>query len=1544
MYVKKIQCYLKVYFFKISNRVFTVNRDINSKYNFFKNYIKYISFLFIFLVNENKFCGIVAKSETNKKLFYNIPQKINLEKNEYKNILYYYNHMSYNNINYKNTVYNPNFPNLNSDVLIYLTMWQYWWWFWFIFLSVFYYTFLFKMIFTRQKKFNPRINTSIKSHGKWGDLIVGAIPVYWCLNILVNSNFLLKTLEWQTETNIFTVRIKGKQWYWIYKTDVFQIDNLLKVSKNVGRNNIVHESFYKNPEKIINYYTGRLWYSYYFDKYKNEIFKFNKNKIIGQKKIKINKSAFIQNYFNNNYTKYILPYNITFDSFDDDRLYWRLQMAKDARSYSGKTVSNLPNNYANIGKSTYIAWWRYNSWKLDFNFTKKKNYKYNLSDFLIDQYSNNKYFMHITNKWCLRAISELSDYYQDEFLTYHKSLFAKPRCLDCLFCKHKYGGLKIDIWRYKYLMFTQYYDFITNKKIKTYDFSPYRMVLKSWKNSPSYAYKYLEKNGLYLYDKNGNKIVKDDVWGTNNSYVSRRFRFSRYGLHKIFKKKNNYIYYLSKYKKLSPIDKNYNNPIKKIFSNLKIIKLKKVTVIIKNKHLNSYNILKITNNRLQVFFQKIKKISMNDSRLYLTNPVFYIKKDGVLKKSELFKHLFFFNKNFYKYIYKYSDRLYTQKYDSVYSLFNYFNHIRHAHHNAYKVRLLQDLNLYHEYRFNRVYYNYIQKYSSKFSFLSQKKLLKESAWTCLKIILDSELTDKKKNAVCFPCKYSIYYEDDNIHEVKNLYRKIITNVGSDYEKIESTIVLWPDRSVPFIEKLIKNVEDQYLKDSAGTNNPLPWKKWTDDFLLRRNILARVYLAKRTLFFFLKCRFDIKNRFNYSIPYGKTIRFSSWPMFYRQIVPISDFYKSYWTTYDAWLYLNYRELRRVLQTYIYNIKYTIHFGDLHFVRLKNTMFLKNQSPYAPSLRYPLGRDFAYIFPKLKLRNYTLIKLQTNKHWIFVRQWDRLNRGLFRAQDNKIFFDFINLRNKKFLYVQPKKWATMSYWKLIRSFYKAKVKHNYYKLHYNVKSLTNKYIYNGFMRFRVDKTDIVKNFEKIHKNIFFTKLKLKFSDKVYIYKYMKYSSIPDKQFFKNMIQNMKYKMYIAKYFKIQKKLPHSILNKYERFSTFLITSRNSNKLFFYIKFKQKKIKENYFISIKPKTFFDFYFSYKEKYLLHYYKFYKNLSKICTNNLALIVNDFTFRTDIFKYFYFYYRFEKKIWANHKKYDFTEAIKNYDFNNDWAAKMASVDLVLKRPTFYYNFLKNKNNIKYTILNLKKKKYNIFFYKKFKNINTISNNKYKLYTSKIFNKLFIKNNNDYLNYFKSYFIIPKSRNKLSNIFFYLIEYDNKITFKFSKNSFKPYPNNMYFIIKQTRTPLYTKSSSDNTKIKSKIFYKFNNIQNMSLDFTKQSKNFLESSRRLTTTNFALVMPSNLNMATITNSYDVIHSWFIPGIGIKMDCVPGRSTHHTFFFDIYGLFLGQCAEVCGRFHHHMPIRIALVHLDTFILWVNNFLFYFIADYNFKKSI
>ena len=135
------------------------------------------------------------------------------------------------------TNFNINFSNTKSDILIHLAQWQYWWWFWFSFFWVMYYLFTARILRYRTLKFRPKIVSSFRPHGKWGDLIICVIPVSWCMNILINSSFLMKLIEWQNESSLFTVRIRGKQWYWVYRFDLKNFTDILSTPKNVGRNN-----------------------------------------------------------------------------------------------------------------------------------------------------------------------------------------------------------------------------------------------------------------------------------------------------------------------------------------------------------------------------------------------------------------------------------------------------------------------------------------------------------------------------------------------------------------------------------------------------------------------------------------------------------------------------------------------------------------------------------------------------------------------------------------------------------------------------------------------------------------------------------------------------------------------------------------------------------------------------------------------------------------------------------------------------------------------------------------------------------------------------------------------------------------------------------------------------------------------------------------------------------------------------------------------------------------------------------------------------------
>jgi hypothetical protein len=88
---------------------------------------------------------------------------------------------------------------------------------------------------------------------------------------------------------------------------------------------------------------------------------------------------------------------------------------------------------------------------------------------------------------------------------------------------------------------------------------------------------------------------------------------------------------------------------------------------------------------------------------------------------------------------------------------------------------------------------------------------------------------------------------------------------------------------------------------------------------------------------------------------------------------------------------------------------------------------------------------------------------------------------------------------------------------------------------------------------------------------------------------------------------------------------------------------------------------------------------------------------------------------------------------------------------------------------------------------------------------------------------------------------------------------------------------------------------------------------------------RLQATN-AIAMPTEIRLHILASSKDVIHSWAIPSAGIKIDCVPGYSSHRVMIFLTHGIFWGQCMEICGRYHHWMPIIVYFMKRDLFFLW------------------
>lgn len=198
---------------------------------------------------------------------------------------------------------NTHFQTYDSSLLATLTVWQYWWWMMFIFVIALFNNLLVRIFLNNTFYVNPKTHTSLKSNGRWGDLVASLFPVFWCTNILINSNYILRVIENQTETGTFTLRVRGKQWYWVYKFSVNVGDDVKQHGLIIGHNK-------------------KLPYSYGFHNYKPTVVKhkkifFQKTKIVNIVNLKYNST--IKQYYNKfnatnrliNHTKFYHPFKYT---------------------------------------------------------------------------------------------------------------------------------------------------------------------------------------------------------------------------------------------------------------------------------------------------------------------------------------------------------------------------------------------------------------------------------------------------------------------------------------------------------------------------------------------------------------------------------------------------------------------------------------------------------------------------------------------------------------------------------------------------------------------------------------------------------------------------------------------------------------------------------------------------------------------------------------------------------------------------------------------------------------------------------------------------------------------------------------------------------------------------------------------------------------------------------------------------------------------------------------------------------------------------------
>lgn len=122
--------------------------------------------------------------------------------------------------------------------------------------------------------------------------------------------------------------------------------------------------------------------------------------------------------------------------------------------------------------------------------------------------------------------------------------------------------------------------------------------------------------------------------------------------------------------------------------------------------------------------------------------------------------------------------------------------------------------------------------------------------------------------------------------------------------------------------------------------------------------------------------------------------------------------------------------------------------------------------------------------------------------------------------------------------------------------------------------------------------------------------------------------------------------------------------------------------------------------------------------------------------------------------------------------------------------------------------------------------------------------------------------------------------------------------------------------------------------FEINDIEGLEVNFdsyTKTEEDLVFGELRLLDVDNRVYLPINTSIRLLVTAQDVIHSFFVPSFGLKMDAIPGRINHAGIFILRPGTFYGQCTELCGSGHAEMSIVIQGVENKEYLSWLSTFI-------------
>nr|AYW52170.1 cytochrome c oxidase subunit 2 [Anthicidae sp. 1 ACP-2013] len=142
----------------------------------------------------------------------------------------------------------------------------------------------------------------------------------------------------------------------------------------------------------------------------------------------------------------------------------------------------------------------------------------------------------------------------------------------------------------------------------------------------------------------------------------------------------------------------------------------------------------------------------------------------------------------------------------------------------------------------------------------------------------------------------------------------------------------------------------------------------------------------------------------------------------------------------------------------------------------------------------------------------------------------------------------------------------------------------------------------------------------------------------------------------------------------------------------------------------------------------------------------------------------------------------------------------------------------------------------------------------------------------------------------------------------------------------LIYILDETNNPLLTIKTIGHQWYWS---YEYSDFKNLEFDSYMIPINEMNPwNFRLLDVDNRVVIPFKTQVRMLVTAADVIHSWTIPALGVKIDATPGRLNQINFTSNRSGMFYGQCSEICGANHSFMPIVIESISPNFFIKWVS----------------